>query len=66
MFIVNEQKQLSLKSLLELLPPGAYVDSAWLAAQGVLRSSLANYTKAGSSPLLACGPCKRSAERDGT
>ena len=59
MFIVNEQKQLSLKSLLELLPPGAYVDSAWLAAQGVLRSSLANYTKAGWLNRVARGLYQR-------
>jgi hypothetical protein len=45
--MMDEQNSLSLKRLLDRLPPGAYVDSTWLAAQGVLRSSLTSYTRTG-------------------
>ncbi len=50
---------LSLKGLLDRLPPGAYVDSAWLAAQGVRRSSLSGYTKSGWLIRVAHGLYQR-------
>ncbi|HAY06322.1 MAG TPA: type IV toxin-antitoxin system AbiEi family antitoxin domain-containing protein [Hyphomonas sp.] len=56
---MNEQKRVSLKQLLALLPPGAYVDSRWLTAHGVLRSSLAQYTKAGWLNRVAHGLYQR-------
>jgi len=59
MFNMHEHKSRSLKSLLELLPPGAYVDSGWMAAQGVLRSSLAHYTKVGWLTRVAHGLYQR-------
>jgi hypothetical protein len=56
---MNAQKHLSLKQLLALLPPGAHVDSRWLTAHGVLRSSLAQYTKAGWLKRVAHGLYRR-------
>ena len=56
---MDEQKSLSLKSLLDRLPPGAYVDSTWLAARGVLRSSLTSYTRTGWLNRVAHGLYQR-------
>jgi hypothetical protein len=56
---MDEQSTYSLKSLLELLPPGAFVDSRWLAAHGVLRSSIAQYAKAGWLERVAHGLYRR-------
>lgn len=56
---MSEQKSISLKGLLETLPPGSFVDSHWLTAHGVLRSSLARYAKAGWLNHVAHGLYQR-------
>lgn len=56
---MDEQKPGRLKNLLERLPPGAYVDSRWLVAHGVLRSSLAGYARSGWLTRVAHGLYRR-------
>ena len=56
---MGEQFSPSLKWLLEQLPPGAFVDSRWLTAHGVLRSSLAYYNRVGWLKRVAHGLYQR-------
>ncbi len=57
--LMNEQKEARLKSLLNTLPPGFYVDSKWLTARGVRRSSVADYVRSGWLRHVAHGLYQR-------
>ena len=57
------QKQKSLQKLLEGVPPGFLVDSAWLEANSIGRRSAYDYVKAGWLERLAHGVFRRPAPR---
>jgi hypothetical protein len=44
---MDGQKRQTLNHLLTALPPGLLVDSAWLQAQGVARTSVHDYVRRG-------------------
>jgi hypothetical protein len=46
-FVMDGQKRQTLNHLLTALPPGLLVDSAWLQAQGVARTSVHDYVRRG-------------------
>lgn len=56
---MDEQKDTRLKSLLNNLPPGFYVDSKGLTARGVRRSSAADYVRSGWLRHVAHGLYQR-------
>ncbi|MBV7521334.1 type IV toxin-antitoxin system AbiEi family antitoxin [Ensifer sp. ENS12] len=56
---MNEQRASRLKILLASVPPGFYVDSKWLSAQGIRRSSVADYVGAGWLRHVAHGLYQR-------
>lgn len=56
---MNEQNDTRLKSLLNTLPPGFYVDSKWLSARGVRRSSVSDYVRSGWLRHVAHGLYQR-------
>lgn len=56
---MSEQNDTRLKSLLNTLPPGFYVDSKWLSARGVRRSSVSDYVRAGWLRHVAHGLYQR-------
>src|SRR5690606_23122606 len=56
---MNEQKRERLKGLLNTLPPGFYVDSKWLSARGVRRSSASDYVRSGWLRHVAHGLYQR-------
>jgi len=57
------QKQSKLKSLLESVPPGFIVDSAWLEAKGIGRRSAYEYVKGGWLERIAHGVFRRPVPR---
>ena len=56
---MSGQIQLKLQFLLESVPPGFIVDSAWLKARGIGRRSAYNYVKGGWLERLAHGVFRR-------
>lgn len=56
---MSGQKYGSVKSLLESVPPGFIVDSAWLEASGIGRRSVYDYVKQGWLERLAHGVFRR-------
>lgn len=58
---MSGQKYGNLKSLLEVVPPGFMVDSAWLKAKGIGRRSVYDYVKQGWLERLARGVFRRPA-----
>jgi hypothetical protein len=59
MSVMSGQKYGSVKSLLESVPPGFIVDSAWLEASGIGRRSVYDYVKQGWLERLAHGVFRR-------
>lgn len=57
------QKQSRLQSLLERVPPGFIVDSAWLQAKGIGRRSAYDYVKGGWLERIAHGVFRRPVAR---
>lgn len=47
MFAMNGQKGAKLKTLIDDVPPGFVVDTAWLERQGIARSSIHDYERSG-------------------
>lgn len=62
---MSGQKHENIKSLLEAVPPGFVVDSAWLDAQGIGRRSAHAYVQRGWLERLARGVFRRPVTDDG-
>lgn len=56
---MNGQKEEKLKKLLESIPPGFLVDSAWMNKQNISRTSVYDYVKRGWLERLAQGVFRR-------
>lgn len=63
MSIMTGQKYGNVKNLLEAVPPGFIVDSAWLEANGIGRRSVYDYVQQGWLERLARGVFRRPAPR---
>jgi transcriptional regulator with AbiEi antitoxin domain of type IV toxin-antitoxin system len=61
---MDGQKDEKLKTLLQAVPPGFLVDSRWLAAQEIHRSSVHDYARRGWLEHLAHGVYRRPLQRE--
>lgn len=56
---MTEQNRHNVKTILEDVPPGFYMDSKWFKAQGITRSSVSDYTANGWLEHVAHGVYRR-------
>jgi hypothetical protein len=64
LFVMSEQKDDRLKTLLQAVPPGFLVDSRWLAARKFRRSSVHDYAHRGWLQHVAHGLYRRPMQPD--